>query len=125
MGLEVLTLGFARRVATYKRADLVFRDLDRLRAIARRAGRLQIIFAGKAHRPSTGKARDRGRINPLARTKPGGDGHSFRTREGPDARHGNLVTPGQSLWILPRNPLREDGQPKPNGAAAERSPVEP
>jgi len=49
MDLDVLTLGFARRVATYKRAEIVFRDLDRLRAIAAKAGRLQMIFAGKAH----------------------------------------------------------------------------
>lgn len=50
-GLEndVMTLGFARRAATYKRADLLFRDLDRLRSIAARAGRLQILYAGKAH----------------------------------------------------------------------------
>jgi starch phosphorylase len=46
---DVLTLGFARRTATYKRADLPFRDLDRLRGIAAKAGRLQIIYAGKAH----------------------------------------------------------------------------
>src|SRR5664279_1776825 len=46
---DVLTLGFARRTATYKRADLLFRDLDRLRSIAAKAGRLQIIYAGKAH----------------------------------------------------------------------------
>jgi glycogen phosphorylase len=49
MDLDVLTLGFARRVATYKRAELLFRDLDRLRALAAQSGRLQIIFAGKAH----------------------------------------------------------------------------
>jgi starch phosphorylase len=46
---DVLTLGFARRTATYKRADLLFRDLDRLRGIAAKTGRLQIIYAGKAH----------------------------------------------------------------------------
>jgi starch phosphorylase len=46
---DVLTLGFARRAATYKRADLLFRDPDRLRAIAAKAGRLQIIYGGKAH----------------------------------------------------------------------------
>ena len=46
---DVLTLGFARRAATYKRADLLFRDLDRLRGIAAKAGRMQIIYAGKAH----------------------------------------------------------------------------
>jgi starch phosphorylase len=49
LDVDVLTLGFARRAATYKRADLLFRDLDRLRGIAAKAGRLQIIYAGKAH----------------------------------------------------------------------------
>jgi starch phosphorylase len=44
---EVLTIGFARRVATYKRGDLIFSDLERLVAIGK--GKLQIIFAGKAH----------------------------------------------------------------------------
>jgi starch phosphorylase len=46
---DLLTLGFARRAATYKRADLLFRDLDRLRGIAAKGGRLQVIYAGKAH----------------------------------------------------------------------------
>lgn len=44
---EVLTLGFARRVAPYKRATLIFSDLERLLDIGR--GRIQILFAGKAH----------------------------------------------------------------------------
>ncbi len=47
---EVLTLGFARRFATYKRATLLFRDLERLRALLLDADRpVQLIFAGKAH----------------------------------------------------------------------------
>lgn len=46
---EALTIGFARRAATYKRADLVFRDVARLKAIATHAGSLQFVFAGKAH----------------------------------------------------------------------------
>ena len=40
---------FARRAATYKRGDLIFRDPDRLRWIARTVGGLQIVFGGKAH----------------------------------------------------------------------------
>jgi starch phosphorylase len=44
-----LTLAFARRATGYKRADLVFADLERLRRIAETAGPLQIIYAGKAH----------------------------------------------------------------------------
>jgi len=49
LDVDVLTLGFARRAATYKRADLLFRDPDRLRGLAAKAGRLQVIYAGKAH----------------------------------------------------------------------------
>jgi len=45
---NVLTVGFARRFATYKRATLLFRDPDRLRRILH-AGPVQILFAGKAH----------------------------------------------------------------------------
>ena len=45
----MLTIGFARRAATYKRADLVFNDLEKLRELSREAGPLQFIFAGKAH----------------------------------------------------------------------------
>ncbi|HEY9900293.1 MAG TPA: alpha-glucan family phosphorylase [Pantanalinema sp.] len=47
---DALTIGFARRFATYKRATLLFRDLDRLKAILHKADRpVQVIFAGKAH----------------------------------------------------------------------------
>jgi starch phosphorylase len=46
---DVLTIGFARRFAAYKRAGLFFQDLDRLKKIAREAGPMQIVFAGKAH----------------------------------------------------------------------------
>lgn len=44
---DILTLGFARRATAYKRADLLFRDLERLEAIG--AGKLQLVYAGKAH----------------------------------------------------------------------------
>lgn len=47
---SVLTLGFARRFATYKRADLIFQDIERLKKMLKNRWRpLQIIFAGKAH----------------------------------------------------------------------------
>jgi len=47
---EALTLGFARRFATYKRGTLLFRNLERLAAILNNKERpVQIIFAGKAH----------------------------------------------------------------------------
>jgi starch phosphorylase len=47
---NALTIGFARRFATYKRADLLFRDMNRLRAILKNTERpVQFLFAGKAH----------------------------------------------------------------------------
>jgi len=46
---HAFTLGFARRATAYKRANLLFTDLPRLRQIARDHGPLQIIYAGKAH----------------------------------------------------------------------------
>lgn len=47
---SVLTIGFARRFATYKRADLIFYDADRLKKLlSNRWQPIQIIFAGKAH----------------------------------------------------------------------------
>jgi starch phosphorylase len=54
---NVLTIGFARRATAYKRADLLFSDLDRLRRIVRQVGPLQVLYAGKAHpRDEGGKA---------------------------------------------------------------------
>jgi glycogen phosphorylase len=49
MDLDTFTIGFARRVTGYKRADLILSEVDRLRQIAKTAGAFQIVFAGKAH----------------------------------------------------------------------------
>ncbi len=46
---DVLTIGFARRAAAYKRFLLVFQNLDRLVRLAQEAGPIQLVFAGKAH----------------------------------------------------------------------------
>jgi len=51
MNYDTLTIGFARRATSYKRADLLFYDIERLEKIGR--GRLQIIYAGKAHPKDT------------------------------------------------------------------------
>lgn len=48
MDYETLTIGFARRATEYKRHTLLFSDVERLKKVNRR-GRVQIIFAGKAH----------------------------------------------------------------------------
>jgi starch phosphorylase len=49
MDENILTIGFARRAATYKRADLLFRDMERLKRISNEVGKIQIIYGGKAH----------------------------------------------------------------------------
>lgn len=54
---KVFTLGFARRATGYKRGDLLFTDVGRLKQIARDAGPVQLVYAGKAHpRDEGGKA---------------------------------------------------------------------
>ena len=51
---DILTIGFARRATAYKRADLIFSDMERIKRIG--AGKLQIIYAGKSHpKDETGK----------------------------------------------------------------------
>ncbi|HPV02026.1 MAG TPA: alpha-glucan family phosphorylase [Clostridiales bacterium] len=55
---EALTIGFARRFATYKRATLIFRDIERIRKLlGKEDAPVQIIFAGKAH-PADKPAQD-------------------------------------------------------------------
>jgi starch phosphorylase len=54
---KVMTIGFARRAATYKRADLLFWKPEQLRWIARNAGPFQVICGGKAH-PNDGGGKD-------------------------------------------------------------------
>ncbi len=58
VGLDssLFTIGFARRATGYKRANLLFSDIDRLRTIVRNSGPIQIIYSGKAHpRDESGK----------------------------------------------------------------------
>src|SRR5262249_9097396 len=57
LDLDVVSIGFARRATGYKRADLILSDLDRLREIAKNAGKFQIVFAGKAH-PNDGGGKE-------------------------------------------------------------------
>jgi len=55
MKQDVLTIGFARRATPYKRMNLIFQDLERLKAINEK-GTVQLVFAGKAHpRDQAGK----------------------------------------------------------------------
>ena len=105
----ILTIGFARRFATYKRAALLFSDLDRLARIIWDADRpLQIIFAGKAHpadRPGQGVIQDifgRSRSPKLR-------GRVF-IMEDYDIRIARFLVQGVDVWLNnPRRPLEASG----------------
>lgn len=49
LDFEIFTIGFARRAAAYKRGDLLFHDIKRLKALVDKVGPMQVIYAGKAH----------------------------------------------------------------------------
>ncbi len=105
---RVLTLGFARRAAGYKRADLVFSNLERLQWIARRAGPLQMIFAGKAH-PQDEPGKDMIRRVFAAAEKLRG---TIAVAYVPDydLRWGGLITGGVDLWLnTPHRPYEASG----------------
>ena len=99
---KVLTIGFARRASTYKRADLLFSDRERLKRIAREAGPLQLVYAGKAHpRDEGGKALIRKVFEGAAAIA-----DSVRTVyvDNYDMHWGGLLTSGVDLWL--NTPLR-------------------
>ena len=67
LDVDAFTCGFARRATEYKRTDLLFDDLDRLRRISRQVGPLQILYAGKAHPRDDGGKRMIRRVFDAAR----------------------------------------------------------
>ena len=106
---DALTIGFARRFATYKRATLIFRDLGRLRKLVTDAERpVQIIFAGKAHpHDNEGKELIRTIIH-VARD------HDFRDSivflENYDMNVARYMVQGVDIWLNnPRRPREASG----------------
>lgn len=106
---NALTIGFARRFATYKRANLIFSDLDRLRALVADAERpLQILFAGKAHPADIPGQQLIQRIFELTRTEKL-LGRVFFL-EDYDMRVGAMLVQGVDVWLNnPRRPLEASG----------------
>ena len=106
---KVLTLGFARRAATYKRATLLFTDPGRLLEIANKAGGLQIIFAGKAHpQDDPGKALIQQVVADAARLS--NDMLRIVYLENYDWNLGALLTAGVDVWVnTPRRPYEASG----------------
>jgi starch phosphorylase len=106
---DALTLGFARRFATYKRATLFFHDLERLaRILADRERPVQILFAGKAHpRDDGGKELIR-KVVQLSRTPELRGKVAFL--EDYDMRVARALVGGVDLWLnTPRRPLEASG----------------
>jgi starch phosphorylase len=106
---KVLTLGFARRAATYKRASLLFTDPARLEAIAQAAGGLQIVFAGKAHpQDGPGKALIQTVVEDAARYS--SDALHILYLENYDWGLGAKMTAGVDVWVnTPRRPYEASG----------------
>ena len=99
---KLLTIGFARRASTYKRADLLFENPERLRKIAREVGPIQLVYGGKAH------PHDEGGKNLIRRVVSGQSGVADAILslyvENYDMRWGRLITSGVDLWL--NNPMR-------------------
>jgi glycogen phosphorylase len=106
---KMLTLGFARRVATYKRASLLFHDPKRLARLAKKIGGLQILFAGKAHPADiAGKGLIRDVFEAAANLK--ASGVRILYLENYDWELGGLLTQGVDLWVnTPRRPYEASG----------------
>ena len=108
MDSDVLTIGFARRAATYKRADLLFTDPERLKAIASQRGGLQIIYAGKAHpQDQAGKEQIERifRARDLLRDK---IKIAYLTNYSMEI--GKMMTAGVDLWLnTPQPPMEASG----------------
>ncbi len=100
---NALTVGFARRFATYKRAPLIFRDPDRLETLLCDPQRpVQLLFAGKAHPADQQGQAFAQAIHEYAEQE------RFRGRvvllENYDMEIGRLLTAGCDLWL--NNPIR-------------------
>lgn len=105
---EILTLGFARRAAEYKRATLMFRDIDRLVGIAEKCPGIQLVFSGKAHPHDEGGKRNIKEIVQL-REVIEGKTKKLKLVYLPDYKMslGYLITAGVDLWVNTPIPPRE------------------
>jgi starch phosphorylase len=100
MDPDLLTIGFARRVATYKRGDLIFSDLERLLKIGE--GKIQMVFGGKAHpRDQPGKEIIHSIISQINQLKGKIDCVYLQDY---DMRVASLLVPGVDIWL--NNPIR-------------------
>ncbi len=100
---NVFTIGFARRAAAYKRADLLFSDIERLRRIGRNVGPVQILYAGKAHPQDAGGKEMIQRIFAAAATLAGSEVRVVYLNNY-EMGLASFLTSGVDLWL--NTPLR-------------------
>jgi starch phosphorylase len=108
MDVDFLTLGFARRAATYKRGDLLFTDIERLKRIATNAGPFQVIYAGKAHpQDQEGKNIIQRIVQFKEALKPE---IKLAYLNNYDLELGKMMTSGVDVWLnTPQPPLEASG----------------
>ena len=105
---DVLTLGFARRLATYKRLHLLAQDADRLRALLGGDRSVQILIAGKAHPSDEGGKDTLQELFRLNREK--GMEQRIVFVEDYDLDVGRRLVAGCDVWVnLPRRPMEASG----------------
>ena len=106
---NALTIGFARRFATYKRATLIFRDLERITQILNNTDRpVQLIFAGKAH-PADKEGQDLIRYIHEISMKPQFKGKIFII-ENYNIGIARYLISGVDVWLNnPRRPMEASG----------------
>jgi starch phosphorylase len=106
---DVLTIGFARRFATYKRATLIFRDVERLKRILNNPDRpVQLVFAGKAHPADHAGQQLIQTIDAISHDPEVAGKIVFA--EDYDMAVGRALTRGVDVWLnTPRRPLEASG----------------
>lgn len=106
---NALTIGFARRFATYKRATLIFKDLERITQILNNADRpVQLIFAGKAH-PADKEGQDLIKFIHQVSMMPQFKGKIFLLENYNIAMSRYLIS-GVDVWLNnPRRPMEASG----------------
>ena len=105
---NVLTIGFARRAATYKRLELLFSDPERLKRMARDVGPMQIVYGGKAHPRDEGGKEEIRRVFSAASALH--DAIKVVFVENYDLRWARLLTSGTDLWLnTPQHPQEASG----------------
>lgn len=101
---DIFTLGFARRFAVYKRPQLLFYDIDRLLNIHKNVGKMQIVYAGKAHPDDRRGKEIIKNINHIIEQYK--DKISIIFLENYDMKLAKLLIPGVDIWLntpLPPN----------------------